>query len=240
MQIPCVFHGPGHRHVGGGADVFLGAAERNARRLQHCVGELVDVRVELARWHHVADDAVGQRALGRHLEHRIHQIGHRFARHAVDKRRHHHRRHDLVRHFRHREARLVAGDSDVAGCRDRAAEAVRAAVHHRDDRDRAIAHRAIGVKHHVGEAAPRISGRLDRGACAHAGAADAEVLAGAAQHDDVGLFGACLMSLVSSRTMSSVTALPRFGWFSVMRRIGPSCFTLMSFLAMWSLPLTPD
>ena len=159
------------------------------------VGELVDLGVELRRRHHVADDAVGQRALGAHLEHRIDQIGHRLSRHAVDERRHHHGRHDLVRHLRHREARLVAGERDVAGRGDRAAEAVRAALHHGDDRDRAIAHRAIGVEHHVGEAPPRVGGRLDRGPRAHAGAADAEVLAGAAQHHDVGFLRAPLDEL---------------------------------------------
>ena len=42
------------------------------------------------------------------------------------------------------------------------------------------------------------------------------------------VFGAPAISLVSSRTMSSVTALPRSGALSVMRRIGPSCFTRIS------------
>jgi hypothetical protein len=41
-----------------------------------------------------------------------------------------------------------------------------------------------------------------------------------------------LMSRVSTRTLSSVTALPRSGALSVMRRIGPSCFTRIS-SAIW-------
>src|SRR6185369_13659219 len=37
-----------------------------------------------------------------------------------------------------------------------------------------------------------------------------------------------LISLVSSRTLSSVTALPRSGALRVTRRIGPSCCTRIS------------
>jgi len=42
------------------------------------------------------------------------------------------------------------------------------------------------------------------------------------------VLGASAIILVRRTTMSSVTALPRSGAFSVMRRIGPSCFTRIS------------
>src|SRR6202030_191453 len=84
--------------------------------------------------------------------------------------------------------RLVARQRDVAGGGDGAAEAERAAVHRGDDRDLGIAHGAVAVEHYVAEIAPRERVAILLRVRAHHGAADAEIRAGAAQHDNARSF----------------------------------------------------
>jgi hypothetical protein len=118
------------------------------------------------------------------------EICHRLARHAIDQRRHHHRRHDVVRHLRHLKLGRIGGEGDVADRGNGAAEAEGASAHHADHGDFAAAERAVTVEDYVVAAAQlQCFRRCARRAFAHGLAADAEILAGAAQDDDLGGLG---------------------------------------------------
>ena len=88
--------------------------DRGAKRL--------DRSVELRGRHDVADDAEAQSALRCDLGLRIDQIAHGLARQAIDEGRHHHGWQNVVRHLRHLEDSLIAGERDITGRGDRAAE----------------------------------------------------------------------------------------------------------------------
>ncbi len=174
-------------HVEGGAGIVLAAHARRPRRLHDLRDEGVDRTVELGRGMHLADDAGLARPQRRDDRRRPDEIGEGLARHAIDQRRHHHGRHDVVRHLRHLEFGAVGRERDVADRRDGAAEAVGAALDHADHRDVAAPERAVAVEHDVVAPAQLVCLERRPGRpLAHGFAADAEIVARPAQHHDLG------------------------------------------------------
>ena len=172
-------------HQRRGAEVILHRHQRRRRTRGERFKQRVHGAIELRERDHLADDPELQRGPGVDPRHRVDHEGQRLARHARHQRGDRQRRRKILLHLGEAETRHVGGDGDVAGARHGTAEPVGNALYSADHGLRRARDRIVNVEDRLQRIAQRERGWF--GGAALGIAAAAEIRAGRAQHDHLGV-----------------------------------------------------